>query len=89
MENKKAIRELYKLAQLDFGKELMDLETYKEVIERKRKNEELIKNCFKEDDLKIFQEYMNIQEELSAIEMEESFVKGYSLANKLFIDSLR
>lgn len=88
MVDKKSVRELYKAAEEKFNFELVELERYKEVVNRRKNKSDLIKNSISKQDFDLLQEYIEIENEASSIEMEEAFVKGFSTAYQLLIDSL-
>lgn len=88
MVDKKSVRELFKAIEEQFNFDLVELDKYKEVVNRRRNKSELIENSVSKQDFDLIQEYLEIENEASSIEMEEAFVKGFSTAYQLLIDSL-
>ncbi len=89
MKDREEIRKLYLSIEEEFNCELILLDSYKEIMSRVNKEEELLETCLNKNDYKMFENYMEIENEMTALIMEESFVKGFSVAYKLLIDSLR
>lgn len=89
MKDREEIRKLYLSIEEEFNCELILLDSYKEIMSRVNKVEELLETCLNKNDYKIFENYMEIENEMTALIMEESFVKGFSVAYKLLIGSLR
>ena len=89
MVDKKSVRELFNVIEEKFNFELVENEKYKEVINRRRNKADLIENSISKQDFDLLQEYLEIENEVSSIEMEEAFVKGFSTAFQLIIDSLQ
>lgn len=89
MKDKEEIRKLYLSIEEEFNCELILLDSYKEIMSRVNREEELLETCLNKNDYKMFENYMEIENEMTALVMEESFVKGFSVAYKLLIDSLK
>lgn len=89
MKDKKSIRKLYSAIEEQFSKEFISLESYKEIAKRRNKKEDIVKNCVSEDDFEVIQEYIEVKNEMTSLEVEEAFIKGFSMAYQLFIDSIR
>ena len=89
MVDKKSVRELFKAIEEQFNIELVEVDKYKEVASRRRNKADLIGNSVSKQDFELIQEYLEIENEASSIEMEEAFVKGFSTAYQLLIDSLQ
>lgn len=89
MKDREEIRKLYLSIEEEFNCELILLDSYKEIMSRVNREEELLETCLNKNDYKMFENYMEIENEMTALIMEESFVKGFSVAYKLLIDSLR
>ena len=89
MVDKKSVRELFKVIEEQFNFELVENEIYKEIINRRRNKEDFIKNSISEHDFDLLQEYLEIENEASSVEMEEAFVKGFSAAIQLIVESLQ
>lgn len=88
MVDKKSVRELFNAIEEQFNIDLIQLDKYKEVVSRRRNKSNLIENSVSKQDFDLIQEYLEIENEASSIEMEEAFVKGFSTAYQLLIDSL-
>lgn len=88
MVDKKSVRELFKAIEEQFNFDLVELDKYKEVVNRRRDKSNLIENSVSKQDFDLIQEYLEIENEATSIEMEEAFVKGFSTAYQLLIDSL-
>lgn len=88
MVDKKSVRELFNAIEEQFNIDLVQLDKYKEVVSRRRNKSNLIENSVSKQDFDLIQEYLEIENEASSIEMEEAFVKGFSTAYQLLIDSL-
>lgn len=89
MKDREEIRKLYLSIEEEFNCELILLDSYREIMGRVKMEEELLETCLNKNDYKMFENYMEIENEMTALIMEESFVKGFSVAYKLLIDSLR
>lgn len=88
MVDKKSVRELFKALEEQFNFDLVELDRYKEVTGRRKKQSEIIENELSKQDFDLVQEYLELDNEVSSVEMEEAFVKGFSTAYQLLIDSL-
>ena len=88
MVDKKSVRELFKAMEEQFNFDLVELDRYKEVTGRKKKQSEIIENELSKQDFDLVQEYLELDNEVSSVEMEDAFVKGFSTAYQLLIDSL-
>lgn len=84
-----SIRDLYKMVEDQFNAELIKTDAYKEACTRRRQKRELVETCLSKEEYAILQEYLDVYNEVASVEMEEAFVKGFTLANQLLIDSLR
>lgn len=89
MVDKKAIRELFRAIEENFNFELVEGGNYKEAVNRRKAKLVFIQNSVSKQDFDLLQEYIEIENEVSSIEMEEVFVKGFSIAFQLIIDSLQ
>ena len=89
MDDKKSIRELYDEIEESFNFDLVEKKHYKEAVARRREKSDLLENCLSQEDFDLVQEYIEKDNEVSAIEMEEAFVKGFSMAYKFLMDSLQ
>lgn len=84
-----AVRELYKMVEEKFNAELIKTDAYQEVCTRRKQKRELLETCLGKEEYAILKEYLDVYNEVVSVEMEEAFVKGFTLANQLLIDSLR
>lgn len=89
MVDKKVIRELFRAVEEKFNFELVKCEKYKEVVKRRRNKADFIEKNISEEDFELLQEYIEIENEVTAIELEEAFVKGFSTAVQLIRESLQ
>ena len=89
MGEKKSIQELFTLLEESINNSILKNEKYKESISRRDKKSDLIETCFTKEESEILEEYLEIENEISIVKMEEAFVSGFSLAFQLIIDSLR
>ncbi len=89
MKDKKSIRELYLAVETKLNDELVLMDTYKEIVNRRNKKEELLESELTKNDFDQFQEYVDIESEMQGFQMEEAFVKGFSIAYQLFVDSFK
>ena len=88
MADKKSVRELFKGIEENFNFELAENGRYQEAVNRRRNKIDFIESSVSKQDFNLLQEYIEIENEVSAIELEEVFVKGFSIACQLIIDSL-
>ena len=88
MVDKKSVRELFKAIEEQFNFDLVELDRYKEVVNRRRNKSDFIENSVSKQYFDLIQEYLEIENEASSIEIEEAFVRGFSTAYQLLIDSL-
>lgn len=89
MKNKKSIRELYLSVETELNDNLVLMDSYKEIVNRRNEKEELLEYQLTETNFKLFQEYVDIESEMQGLEMEEAFISGFSIAYQLFVDSLQ
>ena len=79
---------MFKAIEEQFNFDLVETDKYKDVVNRRRSKSNLIENSVSKQDFDLIQEYLEIENEASSIEMEEAFVRGFSTAYQLLIDSL-
>lgn len=89
MKDKKSIRELYLSVETKLNDDLVLMDSYKEIVNRRNEKEEFLENQLTETNFKLFQEYVDIESEMQGLEMEEAFIRGFSIAYQLFVDSLQ
>lgn len=89
MVSKKSIKELFALLEESINKDLVNDDEYKEVIYRRNMKSDLIETSFSKDEFDLLQEYLEIESEISSIQMEKAFIGGFSFAFQLVLDSLR
>jgi len=87
--DKVSIRELFKKIEENISSEVIENENYKEVKKREITEREMLESCLCREDLDLVEEYIEIQNEIATVEVEEAFVKGFSMAYQLLIDSIR
>ncbi|MGN1298674.1 MAG: DUF6809 family protein [Candidatus Scatovivens sp.] len=88
MKNKKSIRELYRLIQEDFSKEIVKTDKYKKVSEKSCDLYNQVKNAITDEEYNLFVDFVDSYTDQMVIEIEEYFVKGFSMANKFRDDAL-
>lgn len=88
MKDKKEIRKIYLSIEENFNNELVELDSYKEISNRVKEKEELLETYLTRNDFELFEEYLDIKVETTNLIMEESFIKWFSMAYKLLVDSL-
>lgn len=89
MKDRKSVKKLYRYVQEEFNKELVHSKEYKEILKRRVEKEELLENCISGDVYKMFQEYIEVQNEMESFDLQEAFIKGFTIAYQLFIDSIK
>lgn len=89
MKNKKSIRNLYLSVETGLNDDLVLMDSYREIVNRRNEKEELLEKQLTEINFKLFQEYVDIESEMQGLEMEEAFIRGFSIAYQLFVDSLQ
>lgn len=89
MKNKKSIRELYLSVETQLNDNLVLMDSYKEIVNRRNEKEELLEKQLTQNNFKIFQEYVDIESEMQGLEMEESFIRGFSIVYQLFVESFQ
>lgn len=88
MEDTEIVKKLYYYLEEDFNKDLVKLNSYKEIEQRRSEKEKLLENCLSQTDYKLFDEYITCESEIESFVMQQAFIKGFKLANKLIIESL-
>ena len=88
MKNKKSIRELYCLIQEDFTREIIKTDKYKNASEKSYDLYNKVKNTMTDEEYDLFGDFVDSYTDQMVIEIEEYFVKGFSMANKFRDDSL-
>lgn len=88
MRDKEEIRKLYNLLQEELSKEIFETDRYKEILGRCDISEEIMRNSLTKDEYSVFEDFMDIYSELVDFEIEEGFIKGFSIANKFRDESL-
>ena len=89
MKDKKSIRELYLAIENEFNDELVLMDTYKEIINRRINKAEFLEKELTKNNFDQFREYVDIESEMQGFQMEEAFVKGFSIAYQLFVESFQ
>lgn len=86
--DKKSIRELYNLMQSKFSDEIIKEEKYKEIQNRYDIASEILETSLTKDEFSLHEDVLDLYTELLEFEVEEGFVKGFSLSNQLRDDSI-
>ena len=81
MKNKKSIRELYRLIQEDFTREITKTDKYKNASEKSYDLYNQVKNTMTDEEYDLFGDFVDSYTDQMVIEIEEYFVKGFSMAN--------
>lgn len=89
MNRNDAIRKLYKLVEEDVQKTIYCTDKYKEISNRRNIQEQLLEISVDESTFEVFEDYIDCENEMSILDVEESFVYGFSLAIRLMLDSLK
>lgn len=89
MKDTETIRKVYYYSEEEFYEYLINLDSYKEIRQRRNEKEELLENCLSKTDYKLFDEYITCENEMTSLLQEEAFIKGFQFANKLIIESLK
>lgn len=88
MKNKNSIKKLYLSLEQELNKDIASLEAYNALTKHREKKEKILERIITKKNTKIFDEYITIESEIEALEMQEAFIKGFSVAYQLLIDSL-
>ena len=88
MKNKKSIRELYHLIQEDFSREITKTDKYKNASEKSYNLYNQVKNTMTDEEYDLFGDFVDSYTDQMVIEIEEYFVKGFSMANKFRDESI-
>ena len=88
MRDKEEIRKLYNLLQEDLSKEIFETDRYKEILGRCETSEEIMRNSLTKEEYSLYEDIINIYAELTDFENEESFIKGFSVANRFRDESI-
>lgn len=89
MNSKKSIKELFALLEESINENLVNDDEYKEAIYRRNMKSNLIKTAYSKYEFDLLQEYLEIESEISSMQMEKAFIDGFSFAFQLVLDSLR
>ncbi len=88
MKDKKTIKDLYMSIQEEFGREIMNKKEYDDISKESNKLYEQLKSMIDEKEFNVFGDFIDSYTQQMSIEIEEYFVKGFSIANKLRDESL-
>lgn len=86
--DKQTIRKLYNLLQKKLNDEITSTDKYKEIAGRCDIADEILKNSLTKEEYSLYEDVMNIYAELMDFENEESFIKGFSVANRFRDESI-
>lgn len=87
MENKKTIRKLFLQFNDEISKYLKLSKEYEKSIDRICENYKILSENLDDSLIKILDNMIDLQNKISAIETEESFVNGFSMASRLLMES--
>lgn len=88
MSNKETIKAIYSLIDREIGENTVLRKEYKELSEKLCKQDDLLKKYLTSKQYKMFQNYLEIEVDTTLLELEETFIYGFSLAVKLILNSL-
>ena len=74
--------------QEEFGREIMNKKEYDDISKESNKLYEQLKSMINEKEFNVFGDFIDSYTQQMSIEIEEYFVKGFSIANKLRDESL-
>lgn len=89
MKDKESISKLYLSLEQELNNDIASLEVYNTLTNHREKKEKILERILTKKNTKIFDEYITIESEIEVLEMQEAFIKGFSSAYKLLIDSLK
>lgn len=72
----------------EFYNSLTDLSSYKEINNRRNIAEEVLINSINYEQFHLFDEVTSLQNEMASFYVEETYIKGFTDANKLRDESL-
>lgn len=84
----KTIRKMFLSAEEDFYDDIMKKSAYKEINSRKNKAEEVLINSINNEQFHLLDEVLSLNNEMASFYVEESYIKGFTDANKLRDESL-
>lgn len=88
MSNKETIKNIYALVDREIGENTVSREEYQELSQKLCKQDDLLKSVLTSKQYKMFQKYLEIEVDTTLLELEETFMYGFSLAVKLIMNSL-
>ena len=89
MKDKSIIDEQYYLNENKIFEKIGESKQYQLESKKAEEIEELLKNCSSQDNQDLITDCFNAHNDKSIIMMRIAFKYGFSLANKLIVDSLR
>ena len=87
--DKKTISELYDLMREEIDEIIAENSKYEEIKTKCRKSEEKLNNAITKDEYNLFEKFLDNFSELTELQVRESFITGFSLANKYRDESIR
>lgn len=88
MSNKETIKNIYALVDREIGENTVSREEYQKLSQKLCKQDDLLKSVLTSKQYKMFQKYLEIEVDTTLLELEETFIYGFSLAVKLIMNSL-
>lgn len=88
MEEKETIKKIYDTIQEELSEDILKNEEYKKLDSKFSEIEKNLKNIIGIENYKKVEELLTIYILMSDLESEKSFIKGFSMANKLRDESL-
>lgn len=89
MKEYNEIEKLYYLSEKEILKKIENSKQYQIDTKKAEDIEEALRNCSCEDNKKQLSNCIDAHTDKTITMMKESFIYGFSLANKLMVDSLR
>ena len=88
MSNKETIKNIYSLIDREIGENTVSREEYQKLSKKLCKQDELLKRNLSSKQYKMFQKYLDIEVDTTLLDLEDTFIYGFSLAIKLVMNSL-
>lgn len=88
MKNKNSIKIIYLNSEKELNNYIFSLNSYQNLVNQRAKVEKELEKLIDKNTYKIFDNYITIESEIEVLEMQEAFIKGFSVAYQLLIDSL-
>ena len=87
--DKKTIGELYDLLREEIDEIIVDNSNYENVRTKCRESEEKLRNRITREEYRLVEKFLDDFSELTEIQTKESFITGFSIADKYCDESIR